>query len=127
MCHAYRGATAHPAFSRPWQSLNQVGAARQYVVLRSFLSNAGPKRNHRWPLRSVITLNGHTLPHVQVPQAWDGVQSKDKNEDQPLIIPARLLRIEANHLQINSQDAAGHLLALLTCAPRPVDSVIEGV
>ena len=90
--------------------------------MRSFLANGGSKRNHRWPLRSHVTLNGVQVPHVQQPQSWDGVSSKDKGEDLPLALPPRLLRSGINVLVITSADPVAHLCAALLVAPRSLQA-----
>ena len=70
----------------------------RHLTIRSFLVNSGKKRNHRWPLKSQLALNGVGLPHVQQPQSWDGLTSKDKDEDVPLALPVGLLRVGCAHV-----------------------------
>jgi len=97
------------------------------LSLRSFIANAAGKRNHRWPLHSQITLNRVRLAHEQQPQSWDGVSSKDKNEDRPLALSPAELRVGENELVIESRDPCRHLLVLVFVEPRSLGAVLADV
>lgn len=96
-------------------------------MVRCFLSNAAGKRNHRWPLKSRISLNGRPATHVQQPQSWDGVSSKDKNEDEPLVLPFQSLRPGCNELSITSCDPVPHVCVALVVEERSFDHLRQAI
>lgn len=99
------------------------------MQLRTFLANpSNGKRNHRWPLRSSITINGmRTGNLVQQPQAWDGHAYKDRNEDKPLSLHRSYLRTGRNRISLSSYDAQPHVAVLLLCEPRTWREVADAV
>ena len=94
------------------------------LVVRCFLPSG---RLHRWPLRVQATLNG--LPqHVHhVPPSWDGVNYKDRNLDQPLVLPGCGLRPGNNVLTLSGCDSRVHCAVAQLVVPTSVEHVQEAV
>ena len=93
------------------------------LVVRCFLPSG---RLHRWPLRVQATLNG--LPqHVHhVPPSWDGVSYKDRNLDQPLVLPGCGLRPGHNVLTLSGCDSRVHCAVVQLVVPTSVEHVQAG-
>lgn len=102
---------------------SELASGVRQLVLRTFLANPGAKRNHRWPLRSSLALNGTATPIVQQPQAWDGISCKDRNEDEPLALPRSQLRFAANTIALTSYDPVAHIAVCQLVRPVGVEEL----
>lgn len=106
--------------------------AGRRVELRCFLATMlgeppTSRKLHRWPLRTVVFLNGGQQPVSQQPQAWDGHAYKDRGEDKPLVLPSSSLRVGTNRIYMTSYDAQAHVASVCLTESRSPAQLVEEV
>jgi len=105
--------------------LSQAGVG-PVIRCSSFLTDKNS--GHRWPLGPRVALNMCPLPLIHMPPAWDGQKRKDRNLDEPLFLPAPLLRLGLNELLVDSSELEQQsALVVQMLLPRTLASIKDSV
>jgi len=63
------------------------------------------------------------LDIVHHPPVWDGVSHKDRNLDEPVLLPVRYLRVGQNELRVAFTDSEQHAMVVQMLQPATLDEV----